>query len=149
MEKSMPTHLRKQVIATENAFAETMANRDFEAFRSFISEEAIFFSEEKPLHGKEEVLNEWQKNFIKAEAPFSWKPERVEVIDSGTLALSTGPVHDPQGKLIARFTSIWRMEENGKWRILFDIGNPAIDKAEVKSPRSGNKIQKEKSSNKL
>lgn len=27
-----------------------------------------------------------------AEAPFSWEPAQVEVLDSGTLALSSGPV---------------------------------------------------------
>ena len=59
--------------------------------------------------------------------PFSWEPEQVEVLDSGTLALSTGPVYDPNGKLIATFTSIWRQEMPGKWRIVFDKGNPVYD----------------------
>ncbi len=56
-------------------------------------------------------------------APFSWQPETVEVLDSGTLALSTGPVRDAGGKLISRFTSIWRLEAPGQWRIVFDKGN--------------------------
>lgn len=39
-------------------------------------------------------------------APFSWEPEEVQVLDSGTLALGTGPVHDPQGQRIGTFNSI-------------------------------------------
>jgi len=38
------------------------------------------------------------------------------------LALSSGPVRDPQGKLIARFNSVWRLEAPGRWRIVFDKG---------------------------
>jgi hypothetical protein len=42
-------------------------------------------------------------------------------------ALSSGPVNNPEGKLIATFTSIWRMEASGNWRIIFDKGNRACD----------------------
>ena len=56
-----------------------------------------------------------------------FKDVRVEVLDSGTLALSTGPVHDPQGKLVATFTSIWRLEAPGTWKIIFDTGNEVCD----------------------
>jgi hypothetical protein len=46
----------------------------------------------------------------------------VEVLPSGTLALSSGPVRDPSGKVTARFSSIWRLEAPGQWRIIFDKG---------------------------
>jgi hypothetical protein len=51
----------------------------------------------------------------------------VEVLASGELALSSGPVRDPQGKLIARFNSVWRQESPGLWRIVLDMGNDACD----------------------
>lgn len=120
--------LKQQVIETERAFARTMADRDFAAFSSFISAEAVFFSSEKPLRGKEEVVGWWKRFFEKPEAPFSWEPESVEVLDSGTLALSTGPVHDAKGKFTGTFTSVWRLEAPGKWRIVFDKGNPVREK---------------------
>lgn len=120
-------NLQQQVMDTERAFARTMAARDHEAFTSFVSDEAIFFSGENPLHGKQEVADWWKRYFEKADAPFSWEPERVEVLNSGTLALSTGPVHNPTGKLTGTFTSIWRLEAPGKWHIIFDKGNPVCD----------------------
>ena len=64
-------------------------------------------------------------------APFSWRPETVEVLDSGTLALSSGPVFDPSGKQFATFTSIWRLEAPGVWRIVFDKGNDVCDCAKA------------------
>jgi hypothetical protein len=49
------------------------------------------------------------------------------VLASGTLAISSGPVRDPSGKLVATFTSIWRQEAPGVWRIIFDKGNDVCD----------------------
>ncbi len=120
-------NLKQQVMDTEQAFAQTMAARDHAAFTSFLSDEAVFFSREKPLRGKQQVADSWKLFFDGADAPFSWKPETVEVLNSGTLALSSGPVYDPTGKLIATFTSIWRLEAPGKWRIIFDKGNDVCD----------------------
>jgi ketosteroid isomerase-like protein len=51
----------------------------------------------------------------------------VQVLESGALALSTGPVRDSQGKLIATFTSIWQREAPGQWRIVFDKGADVCD----------------------
>jgi len=116
---------KKQVADTERAFAKTMADRDLNAFRTFLSSETIFFSGDKPRRGPDETVAFWQRFYAGAEAPFSWEPREVEVIDSGRLALSSGPVRDPKGNVFATFTSIWRLEDDGKWRILFDKGNPA------------------------
>jgi ketosteroid isomerase-like protein len=113
---------------TERAFAQTMARRDHVAFSAFVSEEAVFFSGDKPLHGRQEIANGWKRYYERPEAPFSWEPEAVEVLESGQLALSTGPVRDAKGKLIGTFTSIWRLEEPGKWRIVFDKGSPVCDR---------------------
>ncbi len=113
--------LEAQVKATEMAFAKTMADRDFAAFQSFLAEEAVFMMRE-PLRGKEKVAAFWHRFYEGKEAPFSWRPERVEVLDSGTLALSEGPSFDPSGQQVGTFTSIWRLEAPGTWRIIFDKG---------------------------
>jgi len=119
--------LVRQVMQTETAFAKTMEARDHKAFAEFLAEESIFFSGKKVLHGKQEVAAAWKRFYEGPAAPFSWAPETVEVLDSGKLALSSGPVRDPQGKLVATFTSIWRQESPGVWRIIFDKGNDVCD----------------------
>ena len=116
---------KRQVADTERAFARTMAARDHKAFSSFLSREAVFFSGETPLRGAQQVADWWKRYYEGPDAPFSWEPEEVEVLESGTLALSSGPVRDPKGTLIATFTSVWRLEDTGKWRIIFDRGNRA------------------------
>lgn len=116
------TPLREQVAATERAFARTMASRDHAAFSTFISDEAVFFSGPAPVRGRQAIAQHWKQFFEPAVAPFSWEPADIEVLDSGTLALSSGPVRDPAGNQIASFTSIWRLEAPGIWRIVFDKG---------------------------
>lgn len=117
--------LRQQVTAAESAFAAAMAARDFTAFSAFIADDAVFFSGETPLQGRDAVLAHWRRYFDGATAPFSWHPETVVVLESGTLALSSGPVHAADGKLIARFQSTWRRESPGVWRVVFDKGSAA------------------------
>ncbi|HMW49382.1 MAG TPA: nuclear transport factor 2 family protein [Cellvibrionaceae bacterium] len=114
---------REAVIATELAFAKTMADRDFAAFTSYIAQEAVFL-QHIPLQGKNKIVEHWKPLYQAPKAPFSWRPEEVEVLESGKLAISTGPVFDPNGKITHRFTSIWRLRPDGKWEIIFDQGNP-------------------------
>ncbi len=108
---------------TERAFAKTMADRDHAAFTSFLAEDTVFFSGPNAMRGKQAVATAWQRFYSGPQAPFSWAPETVEITSGGALALSTGPVKDPQGKTFATFTSIWRMDPDGAWRIVFDKGN--------------------------
>jgi ketosteroid isomerase-like protein len=115
---------QQQVFAAERAFARSMADRNREAFATHVSDEAIFFGTEQPLRGKAAVVAGWSSFFDGVVAPFSWEPDQVEVLPSGTLALSTGLVRDAQGKVIARFNSIWRLEAPGTWRVVFDKGSP-------------------------
>ena len=117
----------REVADIERAFAKTMADRDYLAFKSFLSDDAIFFSGSTALRGKQRVADAWQRFFEMAEAPFSWQPEQVQVLESGELALSTGPVRDAHGKLFATFTSIWRREAPSQWRIVFDKGADVCD----------------------
>ena len=118
--------LTEEVRSTEIAFAKTLANHDVKTFRAMIAPDVIWLADAS-LRGPDEVLTRWQKYFDAAVPPFSWSPEIVEVQEGGKLALSTGPVLDSQGKRIATYTSIWRREANGAWRIIFDRGSPYCD----------------------
>jgi ketosteroid isomerase-like protein len=119
--------LKRDVLAAEGAFARTLAERDHAAFASFVAEEAVFFAGETPLRGRAEVVESWRPYFAPEQPPFSWEPQNVEVLESGTLALSSGPVRDPAGVIIATFNSIWRLEPDGRWRVVFDKGYPACN----------------------
>jgi ketosteroid isomerase-like protein len=115
--------LIQQVRDAELAFADTMARRDFAAFGSFIAEEAVFYAGKQALHGRAQVLAAWKAYFDGAQAPFVWKPDQVEITTGGLIALSSGPVHSAQGKLLGRFNTVWHQEAPGVWRVVFDRGD--------------------------
>jgi ketosteroid isomerase-like protein len=115
----------QRVADVERAFAATMAKRDLAGFSALISQEAIFMGAAdapRVLRGRQAIVDAWKQYFDGPTAPFSWEPDIVEVLDSGTMGLTSGPVHDPKGELSGRFNSIWRLEPDGRWRIVFDRG---------------------------
>jgi len=116
--------LASQVRETEAAFAKTMSDRNHAAFTSFLADDAVFFGSKSVLRGKTAVSAGWKPLFEAQSPPFLWAPDRVEVLDSGKLALSTGPIRDDKGRDVGTFMSIWRREGKGKWKIVFDKGCP-------------------------
>lgn len=114
--------VRSQVMAHERAFAATMAARDFEGFGSYLSREAVFMTGDGTLRGKDAVLKAWRRHYDGVQPPFSWEPEQVEVVESGTLAYSTGPIRDAAGRRIGSYNSVWRLEAPGRWAVVFDRG---------------------------
>jgi ketosteroid isomerase-like protein len=110
--------------ATEEAFARTMADRDHQAFVSFLAEETVFFGQRGEIRGKEAVAAAWKPLYESPEAPFSWQPESATVLESGTLGLTSGPVLAPDGSRIGTFNSVWRRESDGSWKVVFDRGCP-------------------------
>ena len=92
--------LTQQVRDAENAFAATMAARDHKAFATFLAEDAVFFGGNEAARGKAAVVEAWKGLYEKPAAPFSWSSETVEVLDSGQLAHSSGPVLNPKGERV-------------------------------------------------
>ena len=122
--------LKEQVRQAEIGFANTMANRDHAAFAKFLADETIFLSNGQATRGAKAVAEKWKAYFAAAQAPFSWEPDQVEVLDSGGLAMTSGPVRDPSGKRTGTFHSVWRREPGGAWKIVLDNGCPGCDCAQ-------------------
>ena len=120
------TALEASLRDTERAFAATMAKRDLAAFASFLADDTIFIGREA-RRGKTAVVEAWKAYFEGKDAPFSWEPSLAVVLASGALGLTSGPVFDPDGTRSGTFTSTWRREADGSWRIVLDKGCPPCD----------------------
>jgi ketosteroid isomerase-like protein len=128
--------LAAELRATEQAFAQTLADRDHEAFTSFLANETVFFGQGE-IRGKDAVAAAWKPFFEGTAAPFSWQPEFVSVLDSGTLGLSSGPIFIPDGTRAGTFNSVWRRQDDGTWKVVFDRGCPECEcpPAEAAAPK--------------
>lgn len=128
--------LQLDVEAAERGFARSMADRDLAAFDRFLADESVFFQgPQRVLRGRAAVLEVWKRYFEAPVAPFSWEPDEVEVLASGTLAATSGPVRNPAGQVIGRFHSIWRHDGDGHWRIVFDRGESPCDCRDAVAPQ--------------
>ena len=110
-----------EVKAAEIAFATTMADRKFDRFADFVADDAVF-NGDKPHIGKPAVLEAWKGFFGATPAPFSWSPDAIAPTADGRYAISTGLARDAAGRVISRFTSIWRKDADGHWRVVADQG---------------------------
>ena len=113
----------EEVRAREIAFAQTMSDRDLDAFLSFVAPEAVFFNGNRALRGRYAIAEDWRRFFDGEVPPFSWSPDVVQVLESGQLALTSGPVVSASGDPIGRFNSIWRKDQDGRWWVVFDKGS--------------------------
>lgn len=112
---------QQEVAAADRAFAATMANRKLDEFASFLADDAVFLSP-RSLHGKAQIVTAWKPYFGRGAAPFSWEAAHVEVLDNGTLALTSGPVRGSSGHIVGVYSSVWRRVGTDRWRVIFNVG---------------------------
>ena len=117
----------REVFVAESTFAASFARRDTAAFAALLAPVAVFFGPDGAMHGRAAVVERWRPLLTAAQPPFSWKPVSVEVLATGALAHSSGPVYGPDGTQTGTFNSIWRKEPDGRWLVVFDKGCPVCD----------------------
>lgn len=115
----------------EIAFSQSAENKDIESFRSFLDGDARFVGS-VVTRGADEIVAAWQPFFADDGPTIKWRPQFVEVLDDGALALTRGPyrmiTEDPDGNSVeywGTFNSIWRRNADGDWHVVFDAGNNA------------------------
>jgi ketosteroid isomerase-like protein len=120
-----------EVRCREIGFSQAAERQDLAAFRTFIDADARFASD-GVLRGVDEIAAAWTVFFGDDGPTIKWRPHIVEVLANGKLALSRGPYrvqsHDADGNPVERwgtFNSVWRLNDDGVWRVVFDAGSPA------------------------
>ena len=119
--------LKKQVADTERAFAATMKARDHAAFTGFLSDEAVFFGgpgDAARQGGRGEGVAALLRQAGRAVFVGAGRGGGARFRHAGDQQRAGVR---PGGKLISRFSSIWRQEAPGRWRIVFDKGNEVCD----------------------
>ena len=113
----------------EIGFSRAAETQDGEKFVSFIDRDARFVSN-TVLRGPEEIAAAWTVFFDPDGPTIRWRPKYIEVLEDGSLALSRGPyrviTRDENGVASEQwgtFNSVWRLNADGVWRVVFDAGS--------------------------
>lgn len=115
----------------EIGFSRAVEQRDMTMFRSYIDADARFVGN-KVLRGVDDITAAWAVYFDENSPTIKWRPQIVEVLETGELALSRGPYRvittDADGNPVEQwgtFNSVWRLHAHGEWHVVFDAGSPA------------------------
>jgi len=121
--------LADEVRCREVGFSRSVETQDRERFASFIDPDARFVGN-KVDRSREAIAEAWAV-FFTGELPLiKWRPQFIEVLESGDLALSRGPYRiidkNEQGEVKeawGTYNSVWRLNADGEWLIVFDAGS--------------------------
>ncbi|MDH4109391.1 MAG: DUF4440 domain-containing protein [Gammaproteobacteria bacterium] len=123
----------RDVRCREIGFSKAAEARDAVRFASFIDSDARFVGGEV-ARGTEAVVAGWAPFFEENGPELKWRPQFVEVLEDGRLALSRGPYRlrtkTEDGSAVegwGTFNSIWRLHDDGQWRVVFDAGSQPIE----------------------
>ena len=115
----------------EIGFSQSVEARDLAKFKSFIDDDARFVSN-AVTKGSDAVAVAWGVFFTAHGPQIKWRPRFVEVLEDGELALTRGPYRmittDEDGRKSVHwgtFNSVWRVQADGSWVVVFDAGSPA------------------------
>ena len=118
-----------EVRCREIGFSRSAENRDAEAFATFIDEDARFVGG-GVRRGPAAVVESWGPFFADDGPEIAWRPQFVEVLEDGTLALTRGPYRmittgddGNRTEHWGTFNSVWRKQADGSWKIVFDAGS--------------------------
>ena len=122
-----------EVRCREISFSQSAELRDAEAFASFIDADARFVGG-AVNRGPLAVTAAWAAFFAADGPAIKWRPQFVEVLEDGTLALTRGPYRmittDDQGAKTEHwgtFNSVWRLQKDGSWKVVFDAGGSSAE----------------------
>lgn len=119
----------------ELSFADSVRRHDAAAFAGHVDPDAVFgVNGRAPLRGRATIGEHWAGIVSGKAGRLDWYPDRVVVAASGDLAWSTGPalfeLADGKGgstPMLSRFSSVWRRNADGEWRVVFDAGSDPVE----------------------
>lgn len=121
--------LVQEVLCREIGFSKSVEAQDRELFASFIDPDARFVGN-KVDRSREAIAEAWAVFFTGDLPSIKWRPQIIEVLDSGDLALSRGPYRiideDEEGETReawGTYNSVWRLNADGEWLVVFDAGS--------------------------
>lgn len=73
-----------------------------------------------PTRGLAAVRTMWVEAFAQPDFSLTWKADKVVVIESGTIAYSSGSWCMAGPNATGSYLAVWRRQADGQWKVLID-----------------------------
>lgn len=130
------------LIEAERNFAATAERTNVkEAFLGSLGKEGVVFAQGEIKNGLE-VWNKREAN----NALLKWDPVYADISAAGDFGYTTGPFvwakdkTNPHAFSHGYYSSVWKKDENGTWKVLIDMGINTPQKQEVKPELASSSI---------
>jgi ketosteroid isomerase-like protein len=120
-----------QILKSDAAFAQSVADKNREKFLSFIADVTTFNGgTANELHSRDAVMKAWSDFFTPDGPTLSWTPLNGQVVGAGDVGYTTGRSVYRQkgadGRITERrgqYITVWRKQPDGSWKVVFDTGS--------------------------
>ena len=115
----------------EANFAADVAKHGHDAFLTYFAEDGVELVDGGGINTKDAMRKQppWPEG-----TTLSWTPVHAEMAASGDLGYTYGnyvyTAKNKEGKLVAnygKYTSIWKKQKDGQWKVVVDMGNSSPD----------------------
>ena len=136
--KQKPKTRSDILLQLEADFAADVAKHGHDAFLTFFAEDGVEVVDGGGFKTKDDMRKErpWPEG-----TSLTWTPVKAELSASGDLGYTYGnyiyTAKNKEGKLVSsygKYTSIWKKQENGHWKVMVDMGNSSPDPRAKPSP---------------
>ncbi len=127
MNKKNSNAIKNEIVKTEKAFAQSSKTEGVtKAFYDFAADNAAINRGNSVIKGKEKIKEYYENQTLK-NIKLDWKPDFVDVSESGDLGYTYGhytfSAMDTTGKTITSegiFHTVWKKQKDGTWKFVWD-----------------------------
>ena len=129
--KQKPASGSELLFQLEADFAADVAKDGHAAFITYFAEDGVELVDSGGINTKDDMRKQpaWPEG-----TSLTWKPVKAEMAASGDLGYTYGNYvftsKDKDGKAVVsygKYTSIWKKQKNGQWKVVLDMGNDSPD----------------------
>lgn len=123
--------LKEYIMALDRKFDQETYAKGLEGWVSFFAEDAVMVpSQAEVIKGKEAIRMAMRALFELEGFSLRWEPISADLSDDYSMAYTYGKyirtyidINNNLVKSTGKYTTIWKKQYDGEWKIVLDIGN--------------------------
>jgi ketosteroid isomerase-like protein len=110
----------------DQGWAKASQAKNLDQFLSFVGDDIYACGPDgKWVHGKAAMKDEWAKLLADPNFKLTWTLDSAEVSKDGHMGYTRGTFQGSQGDkpFSGAYTTVWKKDKDGKWRVAVDIAS--------------------------